>query len=85
MATKKNISAKRKSKTSPSETIAVKIKKLDKRMAELQDLFGWGLSDAQTDVSRVCYGDLSSQYAILEQNVTISIIEAKRNLRERSG
>jgi hypothetical protein len=62
MATKKNISAKRKSKTSPRETIAIKIKKLDKRMAELRDLFGWGLSDAQTDLSRVCYGDLTGQY-----------------------
>jgi hypothetical protein len=62
MATKKNSSAKHKSTTSLRETIAIKIRKLDKRMAELRDLFGWGLSDAQTDLSRVCYGDLTGQY-----------------------
>jgi hypothetical protein len=62
MATKKNISAKRAAKTKTARPIARNMKKLDKRMAELRNLFGWGLSDAQTDLSRVCYGDVTGQY-----------------------
>jgi hypothetical protein len=64
MATKKNISAKRppKTKTVTSTPLDRKIKRFDDRMANLRNLFGWGLSDAQTDLSRVCYGDLTGQF-----------------------
>jgi hypothetical protein len=63
MATKQNISAKRtpKTKNAASTPLDRKIKKLDDRMAKLRNLFQWGPSDAQTDLSRTCYGDLSGQ------------------------
>jgi hypothetical protein len=62
MATKENISAKRKPKASQRETIATKIRKFDDRMAKLRGLFEWGSSDAQTDLSRACYGELPGQF-----------------------
>jgi GH35 family endo-1,4-beta-xylanase len=65
MATKKNISAKPTTASKPArrESIATKIKKFDDKMAKLRNVFQWGLSDAQTDLSRTCYGDLSGQMA----------------------
>jgi hypothetical protein len=63
MATKKNISAKPTTASKPArrESISTKIKKFDDKMAKLRNLFQWGLSDAQTDLSRTCYGDLSGK------------------------
>jgi hypothetical protein len=75
MATKKSISAKRKSKASPRETIASKIKNLDKRMADLRDILGWGLSDVQADLSPVCYGDLTGHSEDLIATTTSALKE----------
>jgi hypothetical protein len=76
MATKKNISAKRIPKTSKRETIATKIKKFDDRMAKLRGLFEWGSSDAQTDLSRACYGDLTGQFEDLTAMAMSSLKES---------
>jgi hypothetical protein len=62
MATKKNTSAKRtRVSKKRSTTIDGEIRKFDDRMAKLRGLFQWATSNAQTDLSRICYGDLSGQ------------------------
>jgi hypothetical protein len=76
MANKQNTSAKRAPKTSKREPIATTIKKFDDRMAKLRNLFGWGLSDAQTDLSRACYGDLTGQFADLTATAMATLKEA---------
>jgi hypothetical protein len=63
MAIEKNTSAKRttESKAKVPAKTAAKYKRFDDKMAKLRNLFQWGISDAQTDLSRTCYGDLSGQ------------------------
>ncbi|WP_158792450.1 hypothetical protein [Granulicella sp. L60] len=63
MATKKNISATptRVFKKKSTKPTAAQMKRFDDKLADLRHLFGWGLSDAQTDLSRICYGDVTGQ------------------------
>jgi hypothetical protein len=67
MAKKKNTSAKR---------TAAKYKRFDDQYAKLRNLFGWGLSDAQTDLSRACYGDLTGQFEDLTATAMAALKEA---------
>lgn len=78
MATKQNISAKRTTKTKnvASTPLDRKIKKFDDKVAKLRNLFGWGLSDAQTDLSRACYGDLTGQFEDLTATAMAALKEA---------
>lgn len=78
MAKSKNISGE--STPAPKKRIAGRfdkqIKKFDDRMAKLRSLFGWGSSDAQTDLSRVCYGDLTGQFEHLIATAMAALGEA---------
>jgi len=78
MATKQNTSAKRTTSSKAKIPVkpAAKYKRFDDRMAKLRNLFGWGLSDAQTDLSRACYGDLTGQFEDLIATAMAALKEA---------